>query len=136
MLLITRGTNNTLIMTLTEKSTLTNPYYLMKMVNDLTYEVKRFVLAADLSSYTYRYNKFTLTEVNIAGAELLTSGTVMLKPAGFWTYTVYEQTSSTSLVVENATTLVETGKAKVIGTDTEYTQHQAPTSYKAYGTGT
>ncbi len=136
MLLITRGTNNTLVMTLTEKSTLTSPYYLMKLVNDTTRELKLFVLASDQSLYQNRYNEFVLTEVNSLGAEVLTSGTVMLKPTGFWTYEVFEQSDPTNLHVENATTLVETGKVKVIGTDTEYVEHQPPTSYKAYGTGT
>lgn len=123
-------------MTLTEKSTLTSPYYLMKMVNDTTSEIKHFVFASDQSSYTYRYNQFTLTEVNSSGAEVLTSGTVMLKPTGFWTYEIYEQLSATNLTVENASALLETGKAKVIGTDTSYTEYQTPISYKAYGTGT
>ncbi len=123
-------------MTLTEKSTLSNPNYLMKLINDTTREKKIFLLAADQSSYTYRYNKFTLTEVNNSGSEILTSGTVMLKPTGFWTYEVYEQNSSTNLTVENAIGLVERGKAKVVGTDIIYKEHQTPTSYKAYGTGT
>jgi hypothetical protein len=121
-------------MTLSEKSTLTSPYYLMRLTNDTTRQEKVFLLAADQSSYTYRYNQFTLTETS--GTEILTSGTVNLLPTGFWTYEVWEQSSSTSLSVESATTLVETGKVKVVGTDTSYTQHGINTTYKAHGTGT
>jgi hypothetical protein len=120
-------------MTLTEKTTLTSPYYLMKLENDTTRQVKKVILASDLSSYPARYNEFTLTE---SASEVLTSGTVELKPTGFWSYWVYEQASSTNLNIEASTGLVESGKMKVIGTDTTYTEHQTPVSYKAYGTGT
>lgn len=133
MLTVNRGANNTLVMTLTEKSTLTTPYYLMKLVNDTTRQVKTVVLSSDLSEYPYRYNEFILTE---SSSEILTSGTVELKPTGFWSYWVYEQASSTNLSVDGATGLVESGKLKVIGTDTAYTEYQPPVSYKAYGTGT
>lgn len=133
MLLVNRGANNTLIMTLTEKSSLTSPYYLMKLQNDATRQVKTVVLASDLSSYTYRYNQFLLTE---SATEVLTSGTVELKPTGYWSYWVYEQASSTNLSIDAATGLVESGKLKVIGTDTTYTEYQPHVSYKAYGTGT
>lgn len=121
-------------MTLSEKSTLTSPRYLMRLTNDTTRQQKVFLLAADQSSYTYRYNQFTLTETS--GTEILTSGTVNLLPTGFWSYEVWEQSSTTSLSPENATTLVEIGKAKVVGTDTVYTQHGINTTYKAHGTGT
>ncbi len=133
MLLVNRGQNNTLIMTLAEKTTLTSPYYLMRLVNDTTRAVKTVILAANLSSYTYRYDQFTLTE---SSTEILTSGTVELKPTGFWTYSVYQQESSTNLNVDNTTSLVEVGKLKVLGEDTEYKEYQPPREYKAFGTGT
>lgn len=132
MLIITRGANSTLIMTLTEKSTLSNPYYLMRLINDTTRQEKLFLMAADLSSYTYRYNKFTVTE---SGTELLTSGTVELRPTGFWTYEIYEQASSSNLTLNATGAMVEQGKVKVVGTDTIYTEHPITLSYKSYGVG-
>ncbi len=133
MLLINRGANNTLIMTLTEKSTLSNPYYLMRLTNDTTRQQKVFLMAGDLSSYTYRYNQFTLTE---SANEILTSGTVELKPTGFWSYEIFEQASSSNLDPLQTGALVEQGKVKVVGTDTIYTEHPITLTYRAYGTGT
>lgn len=120
-------------MTLTEKTTLSNPYYLMRLINDTTRQEKVFLLAADLSSYTYRYNQFTVTETS--GTEILTSGTVSLAPTGFWTYEIYEQASSSNLTLGATGAMVEQGKVKVIGTDTIYTEHPITLSYRSYGTG-
>lgn len=120
-------------MTLTEKTTLTSPYYLMRLINDTTRAEKLLLMAADLSSYTYRYNQFTLTE---SASEVLTSGTVELLPTGFWTYEIYEQASASNLLLINTGAMVEQGKVKVVGTDTQYTKHPITLSYTAYGTGT
>ena len=94
MLLINKGANNTLILTLTEKVTLSSPTFLFKFTNDVTKQSKRFI-AADLSAHTNRYNEFLITETS--GTEILTSGTITLNPTGFWHYEVYEQTSTTNL---------------------------------------
>ena len=115
MLQIARGSNNTIILTLNESKTLTNPYYLMKMVSSDSRTVKTFILASDLSGHTDRFNKFVITE---SATEVLTSGTVTLKPTGIWDWEVYEQTSSTNLNVNAADNQVplESGQAKVTGT--------------------
>src|SRR5436190_12881236 len=96
MNIITRGTNSTLILTLEEKRMLTNPYFLVRMTSRSGRNIKHFILPVDQSAATDRYNRFTITETD--SAEILTSGTVTLKPAGFWDYDIYEQTSSTNLV--------------------------------------
>lgn len=137
MIVITKGTNNTLALTLKEKSTLTSPYYLFKLTNDTTRQVKRFIVPELSNAYVDRYNKFTLTETS--GTEILTSGTVTLAPTGFWTYEIFEQTSSSNLVEQNSTNVVpvEIGKVKVIGTDTTYQEYDSQDkTYVAYGTGT
>lgn len=133
MILINRGANNTVVLSLTEKVTLSSPYFLMEMINDTTRKIKRFVLASNQSSYTYRYDQFTITE---SSTEVLTSGTVELKPTGFWSYKVYEQSSATNLNPDATTSLLEVGKVKVVGTDTTYKEHQNPRTYVARGTGT
>lgn len=106
-------------MTLTEKSTLTTPYFLFNFVSDVTKESVNFI-AQDLSSYTDRYNQFLITETS--GTTNYTSGTIELNPTGTWTYKVYEQTSSTNLnplLADNQTPL-EVGIVKVVGTQTTY----------------
>lgn len=106
-------------MTLTEKSTLTSPYYLFNFVSDVTGNSVNFI-ASDLSSYTDRYNKFLITETS--GTNDYTSGTITLSPTGQWTYKVYEQTSSTNLnpLLATNTTPLEVGIVKVKGTETSY----------------
>src|SRR5437868_6990137 len=101
MNIITRGTNNILILTLEEKRTLTSPYFLVRVTSRSGRNTKRFILPADQSAAVDRYNRFTITETE--SSEILTSGTVILKPAGFWDYEIYEQTSSTNLVEALAT---------------------------------
>ena len=136
MLQITRGANNTLILTLTEKTTLTSPYYLVKMVSRSSRGVKRFILAADQSSFTDRFNKFTLTETS--GTEILTSGTVTLQPTGWWEYDIYEQLSSTNLdeTLSDNKIAIEDGLARVTGTeDINKFYDSQDTEGKFYGTG-
>ena len=85
------------------------------MVSSDSRTVKTFILASDLSGYTDRFNKFVITE---SATEVLTSGTVTLKPTGIWNWEVYEQISSTNLNVNAADNQVplESGQAKVTGT--------------------
>ena len=135
MNIITRGTNSTLIFTLEEKRTLASPYFLVRMTSRSGRNVKRFILAADQSASPARYNKFTVTETD--STEILTSGTVTLKPAGFWNYEIYEQTSSTNLDEASATNIqpIETGMLLVkSGTVTDaYFNEAGGTSNMFYG---
>jgi len=130
MQLITRGTNSTIIFTLKEKQTLTNPYFLFELRyrGDGT-TVKTFI-ASDSSTYSDRYNQFLVTEVN-AGSEILTSGTVNLQNVGEWHYRIFEQASSSNLQVVNAGTELENGIIKVLpGTSsTAYTHQISDNSY-------
>ena len=136
MNIITRGTNNTLYFTLSERITLANPYFLVKMTCQTARTTKIFILPAEQSSYTYRYNKFTITETS--GTEILTSGVITLKPQGFWDYEVYEQLSSTNLTPANAdnTIPLEVGIIKVTGTGNTYTGYDSQNkNYTIYGGG-
>ena len=130
MLVINRGANNTWILTLTELKTLTTPYYLFKITSDYNNVTKTFI-ASDLSAYSDRYNQFLITETS--GTEILTSGTVTMNPAGFWSYEVYEQASSSNLNVAAATTLLERGKILVIGTDITINRRDTSITYKGHG---
>lgn len=110
MIKITRGQANVVVITLKEKTTLTNPKYLFVFKNDQTNVEAKFI-AADTSTYPDRYNKFTITEKTTSPNPL--TGEVTLSLDGFYTYTIYEQTSSTNLNPANATGVVETGKVQV-----------------------
>jgi hypothetical protein len=110
MQLINKGQNNFLVFTLSEKVTLTNPYYLFSFKHQVLMSSVNFI-AADVSGFPDRFNKFLITETT--GTTLLTSGVVSLPETGFYEYTIYEQTSSTNLNVENTTNILEIGMVKV-----------------------
>lgn len=115
MIQITKGIANTVVLTLKEKTTLTNPKYLFVFKNDQSNVDSKFI-AADTSTYPDRYNKFVITEKTNSPNPL--TGEVTLSLDGFYTYTIYEQTSSTNLNPANATKVVETGKVQVFATAT------------------
>ena len=134
MLLVNKNSNNTLILTLTEKATLTSPYYLFDFKSDITGNSVRFI-SSDLSTEQQRYNQFLITETS--GTNILTSGTITLTPTGTWTYKVYEQSSSSNLNPILATTLLEIGIVKVVGTTVTNTPYSGQdNTIKVYGTGT
>lgn len=114
MQLIQRSSSNVLVFTLTEKVTLASPYFLFELKCTQNGQLKYFI-AANTSSYTYRYDQFTVTEV-ASGAEVLTSGQVNLPYVGEYQYRIWEQSSSTNLDPANVTTLLETGLIRVIET--------------------
>ena len=128
MILINKNSNNTMVMTLTEKSTLTNPYFLFNFVSDVTGNAVNFI-ATDLSNYTDRYNQFLITETS--GTNNYTSGTITLSPEGTWTYKVYEQTSSTNLnpLLATNTSPLEVGQVKVKGTETPYISNNSDNTF-------
>lgn len=111
MIRIVKNTTNTVVLTLKEKQTLENPYWIFRIWNDLEREYKIF-RAIDTSLYTDRYNRFAITD---SASEILSAGVVNFDPAGFWHYEVWESEVST-LSVTTAYAMVESGKIKVEGT--------------------
>lgn len=131
MLIINKSSVNEIIVTLSEKCTLSSPYFLFEFVNDITRTSKLFI-CADTSSFTDRYNKFLITETS--GTENLLSGIISLSETGFYHYRIFEQTSSTNLSISNVSGLVESGKLKVIGTTVSHpTYDNQPKQYVTYG---
>lgn len=122
MQLINKGTNNTLVFTLREKQTLTNPYFLFSFTGQVERNPKYFI-SADLSSFPDRYNKFLITETS--GSENLTSGVISLSDAGTYEYAIYEQSSSSNLNPTLCDNLVplEIGLIKVIGSPAVYREY-------------
>jgi hypothetical protein len=110
MQIINKGQNNFLVFTLTEKVTLSNPYYLFSFKHQVLMSSVNFI-ASDVSSFPARFNKFLITETT--GTVNLTSGIVSLPETGFYEYAIYQQTSSSNLNVANAEGLLEIGMVKV-----------------------
>lgn len=115
MILIEKDTTNTVILTLSEKTTLTDAVYLFEVTCDESGEVKCFI-AEDISTNKYRYNEFEFIE-NVT--EDLLNGTFSLTLQGFYKYNVYEQSSTTNLDPTLATNLIDKGKLKCFVTETE-----------------
>lgn len=113
MILINRNTANTVILTLSEKTTLTPVYYLFEVINDTTNNVKCFI-ADDVSVNKLRYNEFLINE---SATEDLLNGTVSLVQSGYYKYNIYEQSSSTNLDPALATNKIDKGKLRVAATE-------------------
>lgn len=94
MIHFVRGTANTFDVTLTEKTTISSPTFLFRFTNEAT-GTQNTCIASDTSSYTRRYNRFTITE---SSSENRANGTLSLPYTGFWKYEVYEQSDSTLVV--------------------------------------
>lgn len=89
MLKLTLGqTDEDLIVTLNEKRTLTSGYYLFYFQHVTTRQTvtKIYNFLEDESAYPERFNSFPM----------VTNTTFSGKPVGHWTYSIYEQASSSN----------------------------------------
>lgn len=117
------------MLTLTEKSTITNPDYVFKFVCDLTQEEVIFT-APDTSTNTTRFNQFTITE---SGTPDLYNGTITLNNAGFWSYKIYETTGSPlDISTTSGLNEVESGKVKVIEDQTWFNEFDEDLTFTSY----
>lgn len=125
MIVLTKGqASQEIIVTLNEKRTLANGYYLFVFTNFTTRDIvnKIFNFSEDDSEYPDRYNQF-----EIATATLFDSFST-----GQWVYEVYEQESSSNTSVTGLNK-VEMG-VMVLNPATEFTreQYNETTSFKQY----
>ena len=101
MLTITKGQTKAWYLTLTEKTTISPAYYLFSLTHRLTNTTTNVILT-DISAYTDRYNKFSVSE-----------GSTFDIYSGEYLYRVYAQTSPTNTDPDLADELVEQGMLKV-----------------------
>jgi hypothetical protein len=99
--------NNTFIMTLTEKQTLTSPNYIFVFTHRTTNDEYKFLKlnADDQSQYKYRYNKFTVNS-NLIG-----------KP-GQYEYQIYQTAGNTTDITNKV--MLESGIAIFHESDLTY----------------
>ena len=112
MLRLERNQQSTLIVTVSELKTLSSPYWLFEFMHEQSFE-KVYCILTNISTGTDRYDEFELTD----GVD------VTFPYSGYYTYKIYEQTSSTNLDPDLATSLCEEGRAHVWETaalDEEY----------------
>ena len=119
MLLIDKAESKNWYVTLTEKVTIANPYFLFAFTHRVTNEVTS-VLLTDISTHTERYNQFAVVE-----------GTTFTLDAGEFEYVIYAQTSSTNLTPSLADEEVESGVLKV-NFDVDRTSYEVTLTEKIY----
>ena len=112
-----KNTTNKVVVTLTENSTASNPYYLFQFTNQ-TSKVDYYFIASDISNFPERYNEFNVTERDSPNT---LQGQVELGEEGFYNYTVYQTNlpnlnglTNASQAVNNITKTVELGKVWVV----------------------
>jgi hypothetical protein len=114
MILINKNSSNEVVLTLSERTSIVGATYLFEFINDATKETKLFI-SQDYSNNKERGNIFNIIETS---TENLLTGRVKLS-IGNWKYNIYQQTSTTNLVVANSGAKVENGRVDVVGTDSE-----------------
>jgi hypothetical protein len=112
MILLATGSTKGVELSLTEKSTLQNPYYLFRFINDSSNESTYFT-ATDVSSFPSRYNKFMITLTG--GTQNLSAGTLSNMHMGTYKYEVYEQVAQYNFDLTGTTSMVESGKVLISG---------------------
>ena len=112
MIKLVQNTSNNVALTLKEQATLSTPYYIFSFVNDDSGVAKVFT-GSDVSVNPTRYNKFVI-ELN--SVEDLNNSVIDLDK-GFYTYKVYETETEFDLDLDNATSIVESGKVYVEGSE-------------------
>lgn len=121
MIHLTKGQTENIILTLTEKATLTSPNWLFIFKSRVSNETVSFVIlgSADLSGYKERFNSFNIV-VNTYFAN---------KNSGEYSYTIYEQTSTSNTNPANATGIVEVGQMNLKdATDFSFTSYTNTTN--------
>jgi len=134
VIVLTKKTTTNFVCTLYELTTIQqNAGYLFEFESDQTKE-KYYTVLTDISTNISRYNEFNFIENKVQDP---VNGQILLGSAGYYTYKVYEQLSSTNLDPTNIAVVgvVEEGKMKLIDTSYEpsFTQHTvSPTTNVVY----
>jgi hypothetical protein len=114
-----------LIVTLTEKQTLTVGYYLFIWTHYTTKQVvtKIYNFTEDTSDYQNRFNNLPLNTNTVFAS----------KPIGQWIYKVYEQSSDTNVDPDLTLTELETGIMTLHpATEFSFTEYTETTTFKSY----
>jgi len=120
MIQLTKGQTQNIILTLTEKQTLTNPNYLFVFENRSTNTEIKFVKLnnTDTSAYKDRFNQFSIVVNSYFNTAL----------NGQYTYSVYEQ-ASPSNTNPTGLNLLETGIMELSGTGISFTEYETTSTF-------
>ena len=115
MIKLVQGLTNSVVFTLNERTTISNPYYIFQFINDQT--KKSFLFTTnDLSNNKQRYNLFEITP----------SITTSMSNYGFWTYNVFETATYSSPLSISGLDLVENGRIIYVPLGTQSVNQLSP----------
>ena len=120
--------SNVVVLTLSEKITISSPYFLFEFINNQTQQ-SYYCISADVSVYPERYNKFTIVVKTTTPAPL--SGEIQIPLGDEYTYNVYEQSNNTNLN-PSGLTVVENGLMTYDKTLTSRIENESTLTRKAY----
>jgi hypothetical protein len=117
---LTKGETQNIILTLTEKQLLTSPNYLFVFENRSTNTYVKFVKLnnTDISAYKERFNEFSIVVNSYFNTSL----------NGQYTYTIYEQTSTTN-TDPTGLNLLESGIMELEGTTISFTEYETTSTF-------
>jgi len=120
--------SNVVVLTLSEKITISSPNFLFEFINNQT-QIKYYCISADLSLYPERYNKFNIIVKTTTPSPLV--GEIQIPLGDEYTYNVYEQVSSTNLV-PTGLNVVENGLMTYDKIITSRVEQESTLTRKAY----
>lgn len=121
MIYIKKNTNNNVVLTLSESSTLLNPYYLFEFVYEGNLNpVILYFTTSDTSLAVDRYNLFVINE-NSTGSTTGGTGSIQLM-GGQYRYNIYEASASTLSVSATTQRVVQNGRMFVDSNGTNTNQ--------------
>ena len=121
MLKIQKNQENNLVVTVTEKTTISPAYYLLALYSNDNMSTTIVRLTGNTSSNTERYDKFVLTETTLAQQDL-EMAKINLEAGSTYDYTFYQTPSISGTSILGAG-IVERGLLKVEGQSTGSTTY-------------
>jgi hypothetical protein len=109
MIILNSNTENQLVLSLSEKVTINNPYYLFRFVHKET-KNEYICLAAAIENYTHNRQLFEITTVNTTPDPL--AGELELIYGDEYNYYIYAQTSSSNVDYTLSDELIQEGIMK------------------------
>jgi hypothetical protein len=109
MIYLERNIVNRVVLTLSETSTLVDPYYLFEFIPEFSQSSSIFFTTDDLSPATFRYNLFDI-ELSSTGSTSGGTNVALNIVPGQYQYKVYEGTGQTLSISATTGNVVESGR--------------------------
>lgn len=130
MIILESNTENQLVLSLSEKVTISDPYYLFRFVHKET-KNEYICLSAAIENYTHNRQLFEITTVSGTPDPLV--GEIALIYGDEYNYYIYAQTSSSNVDYTLSNELIQEGIMRYNKTiDTRQTYERTETTRKGY----